>query len=698
MINPKEYKEGQEYRCPLCKTEKFQRRKAMMEHLQAQHLDHLYADLLLAEGAVKEELMKQQHLPCTTCNRTFRLQSALDKHREKHVQEAKNAVTDPTISPVKAPPSSESHNAQQQQQQQQQQDQDASPLPTLQQQQQQLQRADLAQTLKTCQCRYCDKSFTRDTVLRMHLEMVHADQVKRDRAESPPEDSGETEVAEAAAPEAASSSSAGVKRTSPSPGESPSAKKISLPRTSIFVAKGASVPTQSVGPRPQRPGGSSSSFLSKAAAKVLFAPRPQTAPHLHMHHLQTISPRPRLPILPPPTVGSNSGAPVGTHGGGGSGGGSSGGGGGSGGRGSAGARGIRTNGAIYAKKKKMDNGNHRTMAVGGRESSSEEDDEGIPKHANVIMKRIRNDDDDADWTSSVRRVSVGTVRCSTRIKTKRQQQKEEDESTQSSTESNGHAGPTNEAGNSSSNAKVNGAGSGKEVVPITRPYAPPAADKDKAEASEVCVVEGCDRKFFSYFSMMRHVAFKHQPERTMFYMKLRETEPPPVAGVVLKSAEDLQTNELSKGEVSAPGLGRQEETDEGVVADSVTELPKEQETPEPNKEKRISSDKSHEETLPEEAGDAQGTEAPVGEAKVEEKQEDKDAGEKAEEAEKKEDVENGGGSGGNESRLSPGLEEAAPAKKDDADATEPEPEPTAPNDAVMDDQEETAEKVVGAEP
>ena len=40
------------------------------------------------------------------------------------------------------------------------------------------------------------------------------------------------------------------------------------------------------------------------------------------------------------------------------------------------------------------------------------------------------------------------------------------------------------------------------------------------DLEEECIIEGCSRKFLSYFSMMRHVAFHHRPARTARLMKL----------------------------------------------------------------------------------------------------------------------------------------------------------------------------------
>ncbi len=50
-------------------------------------------------------------------------------------------------------------------------------------------------------------------------------------------------------------------------------------------------------------------------------------------------------------------------------------------------------------------------------------------------------------------------------------------------------------------------------------YGDEAILKDE-DLEEECIIEGCDRKFLTYFSMMRHVAFHHRPARTARLMKL----------------------------------------------------------------------------------------------------------------------------------------------------------------------------------
>jgi len=44
---------------------------------------------------------------------------------------------------------------------------------------------------------------------------------------------------------------------------------------------------------------------------------------------------------------------------------------------------------------------------------------------------------------------------------------------------------------------------------------------DPDDERETCLDPKCDRKFLSYFSMMRHVAFAHYPARTAKAMKLK---------------------------------------------------------------------------------------------------------------------------------------------------------------------------------
>ena len=50
---------------------------------------------------------------------------------------------------------------------------------------------------------------------------------------------------------------------------------------------------------------------------------------------------------------------------------------------------------------------------------------------------------------------------------------------------------------------------------------PCVATADPKEEVESCIDPKCDRKFLSYFSMMRHVAFAHYPARTAKAMKLK---------------------------------------------------------------------------------------------------------------------------------------------------------------------------------
>ncbi len=553
IINPKEYKEGQEYRCPFCRDKAvFKLRRPMMEHLQTAHLEHLYKDLLGVEDeAVRKELMEQKSHQCDMCKRTFRLKSVLEKHKASHSKAesvekpvaaavpatptpapaaaAPAASTAATVagaaSPVPPPSPAPSPIGVEFPQAQQvpkvepvavstkstppvttAKSRDTPPPPPQSQQpqpQQQPQRADLVPAVKSHQCRYCDKTFTRPTVLRMHMEMVHSEAYRRDGGDA-----------------------GGGGASSPSP----AATKPSFAPRAPGAMPGAGVRP----PPPSAAAGPGASFLHQTATKVLCAPRPQTTGLMPMQ-LQSMAPRPKgPPVLPPPqrhfnkTSNGNS----------------------------------ATKQPFFGPRKRASDGGKKSGGGGGsakhsrsslsgvggpkRDSSSEEDDEGIPKHANVIKKRVRDcDENDKDWTSSVR-VGKDSVRSSTRIKVKKtaaeEREKErlaaakEEDHQSSSAESNGH---------SAANGRINGhrySTIGKEYVKITRPYERPKPKEEKPEESEtalenggeppvleVCIVEGCDKKFKSYYSMMRHVAFKHQAERTMFYMKFRSTEPPPYA-------------------------------------------------------------------------------------------------------------------------------------------------------------------------
>ncbi len=47
------------------------------------------------------------------------------------------------------------------------------------------------------------------------------------------------------------------------------------------------------------------------------------------------------------------------------------------------------------------------------------------------------------------------------------------------------------------------------------------ANAEPDDEREACIEPGCSRKFINYFSMMRHVAFFHRPEKTAKLMKVK---------------------------------------------------------------------------------------------------------------------------------------------------------------------------------
>jgi hypothetical protein len=54
--------------------------------------------------------------------------------------------------------------------------------------------------------------------------------------------------------------------------------------------------------------------------------------------------------------------------------------------------------------------------------------------------------------------------------------------------------------------------------PLLRPL---TKRKAQREATEECAVQGCNRKFSSHVSMMRHVAFTHNAEKTVGHVGSR---------------------------------------------------------------------------------------------------------------------------------------------------------------------------------
>lgn len=68
--------------CPLCMGE-FKYRKGMIEHLQVLHGEHLLVDLLQTSGEEMERLLEDRRFKCKYCSRMFTVKKSLVQHLEK---------------------------------------------------------------------------------------------------------------------------------------------------------------------------------------------------------------------------------------------------------------------------------------------------------------------------------------------------------------------------------------------------------------------------------------------------------------------------------------------------------------------------------------------------------------------------------------------------------------------------------------
>lgn len=78
--------------CPLCKR-KFAQRKALIEHIQVLHTEHLYGHLMGLGGDAKKEFLDEEIFTCAVClpdmEVTFKAKSALNRHTKRfHTKEA----------------------------------------------------------------------------------------------------------------------------------------------------------------------------------------------------------------------------------------------------------------------------------------------------------------------------------------------------------------------------------------------------------------------------------------------------------------------------------------------------------------------------------------------------------------------------------------------------------------------------------
>jgi hypothetical protein len=104
LLNPKN--QETDVPCPLCKRN-FSQRKSLTEHMQVLHTDHLFGELLGLKGDAKKELLEKQLLFCGDCPQriTFKAKSALNRHRERFHTDSPKATRQMNGSP---PPESSS--------------------------------------------------------------------------------------------------------------------------------------------------------------------------------------------------------------------------------------------------------------------------------------------------------------------------------------------------------------------------------------------------------------------------------------------------------------------------------------------------------------------------------------------------------------------------------------------------------------
>lgn len=162
--------------CPLCPSD-FSYRKGMIEHLQILHGEHLLTQLLRASGMEMERLLDDLHFKCHVCSKTFRAKKSLTQHVEKvhGVQNSSFGVSPPKPSkflvlannsspPVKKMRLDLFGGI------------ETSPilkslLPMPPEKIDESGGSVLSPSLVTCQI--CEKSFSRQSVLNVHTQMVH---------------------------------------------------------------------------------------------------------------------------------------------------------------------------------------------------------------------------------------------------------------------------------------------------------------------------------------------------------------------------------------------------------------------------------------------------------------------------------------------------------------------------------------------
>lgn len=147
------------------------------------------------------------------------------------------------------------------------------------------------------------------------------------------------------------------------------------------------------------------------------------------------------------------------------------------------------------------------------DSSSEDDEDHLSRRyaANLVVRRTSTGENDTEWKSSLKTVSIGSdggvvTRTSARIQTKRSRSEEEASKEDSNSNPDSTEDEESREQRDTKEEQMEDKCKKERIV------------KEPQERNEPC--ELCERKFVSYFSMMRHVAFTHRAEKTRRLMKL----------------------------------------------------------------------------------------------------------------------------------------------------------------------------------
>eukprot|EP00095_Tigriopus_kingsejongensis_P005584 snap_masked-scaffold12_size759060-processed-gene-5.11 protein:Tk05584 transcript:snap_masked-scaffold12_size759060-processed-gene-5.11-mRNA-1 annotation:"zinc finger protein 2 homolog" len=152
-------KEQAEYFCPICQK-KFTHRKGMIEHLQVLHGEHLYGHMLREEGQAKADLLTRRLYRCEDCQKSFRVKSTLNRHREKFHDDYSHWSKNPN----RGKPENQQIAAQFLSQQQ-----SSPPTAAV----GQVHASPRTAAGRVYSCADCGQTFSSATTLSVHTEMVH---------------------------------------------------------------------------------------------------------------------------------------------------------------------------------------------------------------------------------------------------------------------------------------------------------------------------------------------------------------------------------------------------------------------------------------------------------------------------------------------------------------------------------------------